>query len=242
MIYDMKLLKQQLINSELIIFDFDGTLVDLEHLNYDSLVKVVQRYLNEGVDLDMYRSIAAGTKSILGIQNVFNEISKRSGKDVSQYDYQLLSEEFREYKRAALLSDPDEFSRLVKRADIFIPMMKEMGKRIAMASASSKEFIERLLDHYKLLKYFDHIVADQDVVLPKPSSEPYEKVIDHFNEVRSQVTVFEDSKNGIRSAKGAGLYTVGILCPGWNDEFVYDLADVVIDDYSVCVELMNKDF
>lgn len=42
---------------------------------------------------------------------------------------------------------------------------------------------------------------------------------------------FEDSLFGLMSAKGADLYTVGILNDGWNDEFVYDLADVVIEDY-----------
>ena len=43
---------------------------------------------------------------------------------------------------------------------------------------------------------------------------------------------FEDSFFGLQSAKGAGIFTIGILNRGWNDDFVYQLSDFVIDDYN----------
>ncbi len=237
---DLIALKDQLVNADLLIFDFDGTLVDLEGLNYSSLKKVVSDHLNEEVDLSMYRDIFAGTKSTVGIEKIFQEISKDRNIDIEGYDYYLLSEEFREHKREALLDSPSKFSKLVGRADTFVPMMKEKGKLISVVSASAKEFIERLLHHYNILSYFDHIVASEDVVLPKPHPEPYEKALSYFKINRRNVVAFEDSRNGIRSAKAAGLYTVGILCKGWNDDYVYDLADVVVDDYSTCIEVLNR--
>jgi beta-phosphoglucomutase-like phosphatase (HAD superfamily) len=42
---------------------------------------------------------------------------------------------------------------------------------------------------------------------------------------------FEDSLFGLRSAQAAELFTIGILNDGWNDEFVYELADIVIESY-----------
>jgi len=46
-----------------------------------------------------------------------------------------------------------------------------------------------------------------------------------------ECVVFEDSFFGLQSAKGTGIFTIGILNKGWNDDFVYQLSDFVIEDY-----------
>ena len=50
----------------------------------------------------------------------------------------------------------------------------------------------------------------------------------------TECVAFEDSF-GLQSAKGAGIFTIGILNSGWNDDFVYQLSDFVIDDYRVLI-------
>ncbi len=236
---DSIVLKNQIDISDLFIFDFDGTLVNLEFLNYEALRHVTDKYISSDVDLNIYKEVATGTKSSTGIKKIFEIIGKDKNIDIEEFDYHLLAEEHRKYKRIFIQNDFDKYVKLVERADIFVEMLHGMGKKLGIASASAREFIERLLDHYKILKYFDYIVSANDVKLSKPNPESFNKVIEYFGTDKKKSIAFEDSKNGLRSAKGSGIFTVGVVCPGWNEEYVYDLSDYVIDDFSICVELMN---
>lgn len=217
--------------SDLVIFDFDGTLVNLEGLNYSSLRKITIKYLGKDVDLNTYRNIAAGVPSAKGIEKVFKHQSAQYDIELDDYIYSDLSEEYRDWKRKSIYEEPYKYTELVPGGDIFINNLMRSGKHLAVCSASSREFIKYLLELYKLYDLFEFVVASQDVNLGKPNSEPYDKVVEHFNIDRDLITVFEDSKFGLMSGKAAGLFVVGILNQGWNDEFVYTLADVVIDDY-----------
>ncbi len=58
--------------------------------------------------------------------------------------------------------------------------------------------------------YFDGVSGKDLCGARKPSSIPYTYLIEKYGYQKEEVIVIEDSVGGVRSAKGAGLYTVGL--------------------------------
>lgn len=230
------IINQHLNGSELVIFDFDGTLVDLEELNYSSLNRIVREYTGQSVDMAMYRNEAAGVPSAKGIERVFRKILGGEVVDQKNYDFKKLSRQFRQYKKDGIEKDPLGNTKLIPSADNLVNRLKDCGKHLAICSSSAPHFVQRLLSMYGIFNKFEFVITADDVKLGKPDPEPYNLVVDHFKVDPRLITVFEDSSFGLRSAKAAGLFTIGILNQGWNDDYVFRLADLVIDDYREVVE------
>ena len=233
-----RVLQQQIDGSRLIAFDFDGTLVDLEGVNYGALQKLARKYLGYTVELEDYRNYAAGTRSSVGIQNSFERLAEIHDFELEQFNYKQLQQEYRQYKREYLSKEPLKYAKLIDGAKPFLELLQSQDKHIAIGSASSREFIEKLLRLFEIYDYFELIVPTEDVTLSKPDPETYDLVVEHFRIPRAEVTSFEDSKNGLRSAKAAGLFVIGIHNEGWNDDFVHTLSDIVVDDYNEVLRLI----
>lgn len=228
-------LTQKLSGSKLCIFDFDGTLVNLESLNFYCICKVTMKFVHKKPDLEFYRQSMAGREAREGFRNVLSHLVPDR---VDEFDFDTLRTEYHKYKRQALQEPPETFSRVVPGAQDFLQILKKRSYHLAIASASTREFMEKLMKYYKLYDNFEFIIAARDVPESKPSPLPYNTVISHFHLPVDEIIAFEDSKNGIRSAKSAGLYTVGIHNPGWNDSFVWDMADITVSDYRECIDAL----
>jgi len=70
------------------------------------------------------------------------------------------------------------------------------------------------------------------VIRGKPAPDGFIKGVEYLGLKVDECIAFEDSFYGLQSAKGAGLFTIGVLNRGWNDDFVYQLADFVIESYT----------
>ena len=104
-------------------------------------------------------------------------------------------------------------------------------KKKIIVTSSRKDFVEYILKYFDIYKYFDKVIDRFDVVRGKPDSEGYFKGMKYLGYTEDECVVFEDSFFGLQSAKGTGIFTIGILNKGWNDDFVYQLSDFVIEDY-----------
>lgn len=99
-----------------------------------------------------------------------------------------------------------------------------------LASSASKVTIERVFNRFKLHHYFSHVVSGEDF----PQSKPHPAIFEHAASLsiapKENCIVIEDSTNGIKAAKDAGL-----LCIGYDSEHSINqdlsLADVVIHHF-----------
>jgi HAD superfamily hydrolase (TIGR01509 family) len=87
---------------------------------------------------------------------------------------------------------------------------RRLGIKLGVASSSSCHWVMGHLKRLGLVAYFDCIRASDDVRRVKPDPELYLAVLDALKVKAVDAIAFEDSPNGILSAKRAGIYCVAV--------------------------------
>ncbi len=100
--------------------------------------------------------------------------------------------------------------------------------KLAIASSSPRAWVVNHLTRLKLRENFDPIVTSDEVIHVKPAPDLYLKSIELLGLKPSQAIAFEDSPNGIRAARAAGLFCVAVPNP-ITQQLEMDHADLVID-------------
>jgi HAD superfamily hydrolase (TIGR01509 family) len=101
---------------------------------------------------------------------------------------------------------------------------------LALASSSNRELIDLALDLMGVAKYFEATVSSEEVARGKPAPDVYLEAARRLGVDADKAAAIEDSRNGIRAAKAAGMRVVAIP----NEHFPPDdetlgQADVVLE-------------
>jgi HAD superfamily hydrolase (TIGR01509 family) len=101
---------------------------------------------------------------------------------------------------------------------------------LALASSSNRELIDLALDLMGVAKYFKATVSSEEVARGKPAPDVYLEAARRLGVDADKAAAIEDSRNGIRAAKAAGMRVVAIP----NEHFPPDdetlgQADVVLE-------------
>jgi beta-phosphoglucomutase-like phosphatase (HAD superfamily) len=94
------------------------------------------------------------------------------------------------------------------------PFVHELLARIALPCAlvtsSRRAEAHDKLARSELARYFDHVVALEDVTTPKPAPDPYLLAARLLKVVPARCLVFEDSETGAEAAHRAGCTVVQV--------------------------------
>jgi len=216
--------KEILANKKCNIFDMDGTLVNLEELNQSSYASAIEKYFNMGLEPEDYQKYFSGTKTL----RAFSDYLK--SKSILKYDIHELVKAFRERKKYNLMNKFKESVSLIPGTTEYLTYLKGKKKVLAIATSTIRKFTMIILRNLDITKYFDLIITADDVIKGKPDPEIYNLAINKLGEDKSQAVVYEDSRNGIASAKAADILCIGIHTRGLNDSSVKE-ADYIIDNY-----------
>ena len=185
-------------------FDMDGTLFNTEGLHLEVSWKAMSEVLPEKTT-----DKAAFNKLIHGM----------SDDQVSQsFDLEDNSEKSHEFYRKRKAYWDDAFAKGPKIYHPEIPILleeiKDSGIPMALVTSSSRLQCQQLLDLTSFAKFFDFVITRDDVVNPKPSTEPYNNALSQLSIKAENCMVFEDSAVGITSASNAGMHIGKVL---WYD-------------------------
>lgn len=182
-----------------IIFDMDGVLVDSEPL---SIQVGIDFFASKGVKVneeDFAPFLGGGEKLFF-----FGPAKKHD----LELDYAEVNKYFNEHY-AALLKKVDI---VFDNAQNLLKELKGYGFKVAIASSATEEKV-RL--HIKALgvseSFFDALTTVKDVEKNKPDPEIYLKTAQKLGLKPEECLVFEDSVNGVKSAKNAGMTVVGLM-------------------------------
>jgi len=101
--------------------------------------------------------------------------------------------------------------------------------RTAIVSSSDNWWIEQRLEHLGHGHDWDVIVAaNGDRNRAKPRPDLYLEALDRLGLGADEAIAFEDSPNGLRAAKAAGLYCVAVPNPV-TATLAFDEADLVLE-------------
>ena len=84
------------------------------------------------------------------------------------------------------------------------------ANRTRMAVGSSGKNTDYILQRTDLSKYFDAVVDGNNITKSKPDPEVFLKAAQFMGANPADCVVIEDAEAGIRAAKAAGMYAVGI--------------------------------
>lgn len=216
------------------IFDMDGTIVDLEELNYQGFRQASKRIIDLDVSRDDFNKYLSGTKTERG----FTDVLKDRGIKPENSLVEKLSQEFVEIKKEGLNGDLNKVITVKPHVIDLFQRIRYMKYKMGLATSTLSQFTHIILDYFDLKKYFDVILTADDVTEGKPSPQMYNLAIEKLGAKKDDCVIFEDSLNGILSGLNAEVLCVGFHTKGLNDEFV-NKADYVIDDYQQILDLLE---
>lgn len=186
---------------EAIVFDMDGVLVDSEVYWHKSREEFARERGKVWTDAD--QRVAMG-RSTIGWAQVMKE---RLALDESLEDI------MREMK-ARVMAHYDEHLPLRPGAVEAVHLAAAHFK-CTLASGSPTEIIQHVMELSGLNQIFEAMVYGDDIPNGKPAPDIYLEALLQLNAQPEQALGIEDSANGIRSLKAAGMYTLAAPSPGF---------------------------
>lgn len=201
-----------------VIFDMDGVLVDSQPYHFKADIDTMAEY---GVikDQKFYESFA-GTLTA----DRMRTLKEMFGLDVPVEEMTI--------KRENMILDimGKEDIKPVLGIPEFLRSIKEKGLTTAVASSSDYKLINLILDRLKIAKYFDSVTSGSDVKRGKPSPDVFLLAAERISIEPAECLVVEDSENGVKAAKAAGMKALGYINPTSGKQDL-SLADFITDDF-----------
>ena len=113
----------------------------------------------------------------------------------------------------------------------YIQRLRQEGVKTAVVTSSNKVKMEAVYaSHPEFTSLFDAILTSEDFAESKPSPDCYLRAAARFGADPKDCVVFEDSFNGLKSGRAAGMCVVGLSTTN-PAESIAPLCDLVISDY-----------
>ena len=199
-----------------VIFDMDGVLFDSEKLYIDCCVEAADRLGMENIVETCYRCIGVTVPVTLQIL-------------IDTYGDRALVDRFRE-TAGALFREKYRAGQLAMKPGVreLLEYLKNSGCRIAVASSTRTDIVKKELSDAGILPFFDRIVGGDQVSRSKPNPDIFLRAAEVLDTAPEDCLVIEDSYNGIRAARAAGMRAVMVpdLLPP--DDEMRTLADRIL--------------
>ena len=203
-----------------VIFDMDGVIVDTEPVHRYAYFKQFEE-LNIEVTEAMYTSFTG-----FSTRNTFQTL-----KEQFQLEHEV--EDLIQRKRSIFNDafDTKEDLELLEGVRALIEDLHQNGFQLILASSASKVTIDRVFTRFGLHDFFTHIVSGEDF----PKSKPHPAIFEHAASLstapKENCIVIEDSTNGVKAAKAAGIFCVGYVSVHSKDQNL-DEADCIINHFN----------
>ncbi|MBF6608291.1 MAG: HAD family phosphatase [Flavobacterium sp.] len=207
-----------------VIFDMDGVLVDTEPLHYEvSLLQFEE--LGITITAELYSTFTGNSN-----KNIYQKIRDQFGlthslDDLLHTKNSLFIDAFNNDSKLELL--PGVLNLIVE--------LHQKGMQLIVASSSEHIIIDLVFERFQLGKYFSHRVSGDEFPQSKPHPAIFLKAVELSGHLPNECIVIEDSTNGIKAAKAAGLYCIAYKgeAEGQDqsmaDEIIYDFTDLNYD-------------
>jgi HAD superfamily hydrolase (TIGR01509 family) len=201
---------------EAVVFDLDGVLLDSEHVWDEARRQLAAERggrWHERASRDMM-----GMSSLEWSRYMRDEIGLRDPpEEISAEVVRRLEEIYR--RELPLIEGAVE---AVERLAACWPL--------ALASSSNRELIDLVLELSGLAPYFRVTVSSEEVARGKPAPDVYLEAARRLGVAPKRCAAVEDSENGIRSARAAGMRVVAIPNPDFPPESdALNLADEALE-------------
>jgi HAD superfamily hydrolase (TIGR01509 family) len=199
-----------------LIFDFDGLILETEGPSYQSWKEV---YSSFGFPLP-FSTWATIIGTSQGAFDPKQELERLVGGVV---DWECVGLTRRERENALIEAQP-----ILPGVEQYLIDARRLGLKTGLASSSSCRWVVGHLTRRGLVDYFDCIRGSDDVHRTKPDPELYLSVLNELGVRGDEAVALEDSPNGIRAAKQAGMFCVAVPNP-LTRQLALNMADLRLE-------------
>jgi HAD superfamily hydrolase (TIGR01509 family) len=200
-----------------LLFDFDGLIVDTET---PSRAGWEWLYREHGHELPPEKwALLIGT---IGGWDPMAHLEELVGRALER---DVLNE--RRYAHELSLLEAEELRPGIAE---YLAESERLGLKRAIVSSSSRRWIDMHLERLERAVGWDAILtADHDPERAKPRPTLYLEALDTLGVAAGDAVAFEDSPNGAKAAKAAGIFVVGIPNTVTADLGLDEHADLVVE-------------
>jgi len=184
-----------------VVFDFNGTLSDDEHILFDIFSELFRVHLGWTMTPEDYRAELLGRSD----REIIERAVARHGRGTDEEVAELLRLRQGVYKQRVADQNPigDAAAQMVKLlADNQIP--------VGIVTGAQRDDVLAVLDGSPTGELVGFLIAEEDVVNGKPHPEGFLAAAAKLNRRPSDVLVFEDSVPGVQAAVAAGMHCVAV--------------------------------
>lgn len=180
------------------VFDFDGLMLDTEMPRFTAWQEEFAKFGFQLTFRDWWKTIGTGPSAYDPAEHLFeltNGLADRAAM------------------RSSAAARADELVAsvlLLPGVEDFIKQASKTNMPLAVASSSDHDWVIGHLANHNLTQYFQSVFTAQDVKNVKPQPELYLLAIKELGLAVDSILAFEDSPNGIKAAKAAGLRCVAV--------------------------------
>jgi len=212
---------------EAVVLDVDGTLVDSERDGHRVAFNRAfeEAGLDDRWDVDLYGRLL----EVTGGERRLNAYFEDRG---------MPEDERRELAGTLHARKTEIFTDMASRGEIeprpgVIELLEELeraGVRLAVATTGSRQWVGPLLDRLFGLERFEVVVTSAEAPERKPDPSAHTMALERLGLAASAAPAVEDSVNGWRAAKAAGLACV-VVVNDYTREQDFDGADLILDGF-----------
>jgi HAD superfamily hydrolase (TIGR01509 family) len=202
-----------------ILFDMDGVLVDAKEWHYIAFNRALEKYGFPAIAEDEHLAIYDGlpTKTKL-------ELLQRKNPSIMEFAQNIYRE-----KQDITSHVAEEKCRPLETHVNALSALKKEGYKMAVCSNSISATITQLMALSQLTEYFDFMLSNEDVPMPKPDPGIYRLAMQRLHVSPAETLVLEDNAHGIDAAKAAGAHIL----------VINEVADVTIDNIRRAIAAIN---
>ncbi len=203
-------------NFKAVVFDMDGVIFDSERAVQDCWKIVAGRHKIPDIETTCMACLgvnAPGTRRIM---------LNRYGEDFPYDTYRA--------EVSSIFHSRYGNGRLPMKPGVteLLSALKEHGVLIALASSTRREAVVEELTDAGIISYFHKIICGDMVQKSKPAPDIFLKACEELQVSPEDAYAIEDSYNGIRSARAAGLRPIMVPDLSVPTEEMEQLAEVIL--------------
>ena len=192
-----------------VIFDMDGVLINTEPLNYKCWETVLGK---DGyhIDFEMFKPCIGATRDTL-----FKLVKDNFG---IEFDEAMEYLQKMRQKRSEIV-EKEGFPQLSGVREMIMKLHQE-GYLLTVASSSSMESINEILEFLNIKGFFECLTSGMEVENSKPAPDVFLKAAEKLGQNPEDCLVVEDSTNGGKAAEAAGMKCVWYHNPDSGDQSI----------------------
>ncbi len=204
------MMSDRLNNKQLLIFDFDGTLIDsvpdladatntmLTQLNKPThSLDTIKGWIGNGSRLLVERALAGNIQVVEGELTV----------EEADHAEQVFFDAYKNISDSKTVAYPD--------VDAGLRQLKAAGFTLALVTNKPIRFVPKILENFGWTALFSEVLGGDSLSVKKPDPAPLLHVCEALNFQPAQAYMIGDSVNDISAGKNAGIDTIG-LSYGYN--------------------------